>query len=145
MSGSALDVIAAEADAAAAPEPQPGAAGAGPGPQTITQSPNVAAVGFILTAFRTVAGMLLKVESLDRTLNDANVQQCAEAIAPVADKYGLDLQQFLGGSVEAAAVMVAGPILWTAASELQNELKARRAKPVKPDEGEAQPGASDGG
>lgn len=145
MSGSALDVIAAEADEAAKPDAQPGAAGTAPGPETVQQSPNVAAVAFILSTFRTVAGLMLKVESLGRTLNDENVHLCAEAIAPVADKYGIDLRALMSGGVEVTAVMVAGPILWTAAQELQTELKARRAKPVPQEETAPAAGSSDGG
>lgn len=131
MSGAALDAIAADADTLGADTQQPGGQAQGQGgPEAVQQSPNIGAIAFMLTTFREVACLFLKVESPRVTLSEANCQLCAEAIAPVADKYGLDLRQYLQGSVEATAVVVAGPILWAAARELQAELAARRAKPI---------------
>ena len=110
----------------AAPGAAPGAAAAPPGP-----SANLAAIVFLLSTFRTVAGLVLGVQSLAITLDDAKVQACADVLAPVADKHGLHLEAMLGGP-EGAAIMVAGPILWEAARQLHLELKAKRAKPVAP-------------
>jgi hypothetical protein len=93
------------------------------------QPGNFEAIGFLLEAFREVASMVLKVKSLRVTLGDAEVKQCAHVLAPVADKYGINLGGFMGGP-EAIALMTAGPILWRAYSQLDMELKARRAKPV---------------
>lgn len=145
MTGAALDLIAAEADTIGAEAPPEGqGAPQGAGPQAVPQSPNLGPIAFMLATFRTVSCLMLKVESPKDTLNDANCQACAEVLAPVADKYGLDLRQMMSGSVEATAVMVAGPILWTAASELMTELKARRAKPVPAEDAPpAAPPASD--
>jgi hypothetical protein len=100
-----------------------------PGADMPASSPNLAAIAFLLTTFRTLAGVMLKVQTLELTLNDSNVQACASVLAPVADKYGIDLAGAFSGP-EAAALMVAGPILWEAARQLNLELKARRAKPV---------------
>jgi hypothetical protein len=127
----ALEQLALRAEAADVPPGDapggPGQPGAAPAPE----SPNVAAIGFMLSAFRQLATMLLKVESLAMTLDDKNVEQCAKALAPVADKYGINLGTMFDGP-EGLAIMVAGPILWTAATQLNSELKARKAKPVEP-------------
>lgn len=74
---------------------------------------------------------MLQATSLASTLDDAKVQACADVLAPVADKYGLDLGAIFSGP-EGPALMVAGPILWEAARQLSHELKAKRAKPVEP-------------
>lgn len=79
----------------------------------------------MLAGFREVAGAMLGVQSLRRTLADDKVETCARVLVPVADKYGLQLGGYLGGP-EAAAVMVAGPILWTAWRELAAELADKR-------------------
>lgn len=129
--GGALAQLADEADASDSATPgdaRPG--GAPPGVGT-TVSPNVGAIVLLLSTFRTIAGAMLAVQSLDSTLNDANVARCAEVLAPVADKYGIDLGAAWAGP-EAAAILVAGPILWTAAQQLNLELKAKRARPVQP-------------
>jgi len=99
---------------------------------------NFEALGFLLAAFREVASMVLKVKSLRVTLGEAQIEQCARVLAPVADKYGVQLGGFMAGP-EAIALMTAGPILWRAYSQLDMELKARRATPVEPQpEGEGQ-------
>jgi hypothetical protein len=93
---------------------------------------NLEALQFLLAAFREVASMVLKVTSLRHSLADPQIEQCARVLAPVADKYGLQLGNVMGGP-EAIALMTAGPILWRAYRELDNELKARRAKPITPE------------
>lgn len=119
----ALEQLAAQADSQAAPpasEPGQLAPGAEPQPG------NFEAIAFLLSAFREVCGAMLKVQSLARTLDEPNVEKVARALAPVADKHGLVLGDWLGGP-EALAVMTAGPVLWTAWRELDAELRARRA------------------
>lgn len=130
----ALEQLAKQADAddRVAPGPgQDGAAAAAPGATSPApeSSPNIGAIAFLLTMFRVIGGKVLKAESLATTLNDANVQACADVLAPVADKYGINLATAFNGP-EVAAIMVAGPILWEAAYQLNLELKAKRAKPV---------------
>jgi len=106
---------------------------------------NFEAIGFLLAAFREVASMVLKVDSPRRTLGEREVEQCARVLAPVADKYGLQLGGVLGGP-EAIALMTAGPILMRAYRELDMELKARRAKPVSEEpQAEGQAPAATGG
>lgn len=130
MAGDALENLAVEAStlgAESGPDAAPGADQAGPVPE----SPNYRAIGFMLSAFVQLATALLKVESLKRTLGETEVEQCAKVLAPVADKYGVNLSTMFDGP-EGVALMVAGPILWNAATQLQDELRARKAKPVEP-------------
>jgi len=72
--------------------------------------------------------MLLRVETPRSTLDEAAIQQCAAVLAPVADKYGMNVSMQFGP--ELAAAFVAGPILWNAYTQLSHELNARKAKPV---------------
>ena len=121
------------ADAADRVAPGPGLAdapGAQPEPAPAA-SPNLAAIGFLLTTFRTLAGAIADIHSLEATLDDQKIAMCAGTLAPVADKYGIDFSSAFAGP-EAAAIMVAGPVLWEAARQLSLELKAKRAKPVEP-------------
>ena len=132
MSGDALDKIAGQADAIDNQTGNPeGAVPGGPegAPIAPPQSPNLNAIGFVLTAFRELSCQLLKVNSPRVTLSNENIGVCAQVLAPVADKYGINLGAIFEGP-EGVALMVAGPILWAAADQLNMELKARRAKPV---------------
>ncbi len=146
MSGDALEALALQGDAIAAPAAADPAAPGSPGepsgaiaPTGPEASPNWGAVCFLLTGFRELACLVLKVESPKVTLNDENVQRCAGALVPVADKYGLNLGSILDGP-EAMALMVAGPILWGTYRAMDAELTARRAK--KGDQAEAAPSSS---
>lgn len=126
-----LESLALQADTLGTP-PQPGDAppGAPGGPDAAPlESPNVGMIALALTALREASVMMLKVQSPRSTLNDQAIKQCAEVLAPVADKYGINLAMQLGPEV--AAAMVAGPILWTFYSQLDLELKARKAKPAE--------------
>ena len=129
----ALEQLAGQADTLAAPTatespadgqqlPADGAPAAAPA------SRNFEALCFILAGFRELACAMLKVDSPRRTLDDSSVEACAKVLAPVADKYGVNLGTYMGGP-EAAAVMVAGPILWRAWRALDEELAARKRKP----------------
>jgi hypothetical protein len=102
---------------------------------------NFEAIGFLLAAFVEVASMVLKVDSLRRTLGERAIEQCARVLAPVADKYGVQLGGFMAGP-EAVALMTAGPILWGAYKQLDMELKARRAKPIEPEDNGQAPAAA---
>ena len=129
MSAADLDRLASAADALAAPaadEP-----GADPAPGAPAAPGNYEAIGFLLAAVRVVGSKVLKLQSLDRTLGDREIEACASVLAPVADKYGLRLGDFVGGP-EGTALMVAGPILWAAASDAMDELRARRAATPPP-------------
>ena len=121
-----LDALALAGDQLGA---DPGAAGPPPEPGPPPESPNVAAFTMALTAFRELSCRLLEVDSPRRTLNDENVANVAGVLAPLADKYGwnLNLQEW---GPEVAAALVAGPVLWVAAVQLNHELKAKKAKPV---------------
>ena len=138
-----LDALASEADSLANP-PEPGAPGGQVAPAPPPEPGNFEALAFLLAGFREVACLVLKVQSLKRTLGDPNVEACARVLAPVADKYGLKLGDMLGGP-EAAAVMMAGPILWGAWRELDAELRARRARPAAEPAGEPAAAPGQGG
>jgi hypothetical protein len=74
---------------------------------------------------------LAKVRSPKHTLDDATIEICAAAVAPVLDKYGIDLQKASGGyMVEIKAILTVGPILWAARAALIEEVRAMKAKPV---------------
>ena len=137
MSGTALDQLALAADAAEKPESAPGEPPPGAAPP---ESPNFAPLGMTFELLRVGACFMLKVETPKQTLNDANIATLAGVFAPVLDKYGINLGTILDGP-EWQAAFVGGPILWRAWSELDMELKARRAKPVDADESQPKPAA----
>ena len=137
MSAAELDAIAALADGPAEPGATVAPGGAVLPPPPEPESPNYGPIGFILSAFRELAVRMLDVESPNVTLSEENVEKVAKALAPVADKYGLNLGTMMGGP-EAMALMVAGPILWEAGRQLNAEMKAKRAKVVS--EPKADPG-----
>lgn len=123
-----LELLASQADGLGLP-PDGNTPGAPPGADAPPlESPNLGVMVLALTALREASCMMLRVESPRHTLNEAAIAQCAQVLAPVADKYGINLAMQLGPEV--AAAMVAGPILWTFYSQLDHELKARKAKPA---------------
>jgi hypothetical protein len=142
-----LEQLARQAETVeeASNEPQADGQAQPSGQQPEAEAPapgNFEAIGFLLAAFREVASMVLKVNSLRTTLAEREIEQCARVLAPVADKYSINLGGFMGGP-EAIALMTAGPILWRAYQQLDMELKARRAKPVSEEpEAEGQAPAS---
>jgi hypothetical protein len=123
-----LEALALQADTLGAAPPDAGAPGAPGADAPPLESPNLALIALALTAFREASCLMLNVQSPRATLTDTAIRDCASAIAPVADKYGLNLGVQFGP--EATAAFVAGPILWNAWSQLSLELKARQAKPV---------------
>ncbi|HRZ02317.1 MAG TPA: hypothetical protein P5024_12230 [Burkholderiaceae bacterium] len=102
--------------------------GAAPGqaPAPAPELTNAAALELGVILFRELAGRLLGVQSLERTLGDREAKAIGQAVGPVADKYGLRLGDF-GASVELQAIAVAGPILWAAWRALDDELRAKKA------------------
>jgi hypothetical protein len=124
-----LEQLALRADAAGEPPAGDGSPPGGQPPPGPEASPNFGAIAFMLSAFRELTCKMLSVESPKKTLSDANIEQCATVLAPVADKYGVNLGMMFNGP-EGMALMIAGPLLWEAATQLNLELKARRAKPV---------------
>lgn len=139
MSAAELEALAtkaenADAGQAAAAEAEEAKQARPPGAPEAPEPPdNMGAICFLLAGFREVASAILKVESLRRTLADDNIEKIGRALVPVADKHGIQLGSMMGG-LEVMAVMVAGPILWTAWRELDAELKAKRARPVEAEE-----------
>lgn len=128
-----LGELALQADSLGSPPgvdgaPPPGQDPQGPPPP----SPNIGVLVLALTTLREASCALLHVATPRQTLNDQAIETCAGVLAPVADKYGLNLAAQLGPEV--AAAFVAGPILWNAYRELDMELKARKAKPVHGEE-----------
>ena len=132
MSTEDLERLATEAE-----PPPPGAAdtGAAPGDVGPVVSPTLVgnrnAIGFLFAAFREVASIVMRVDSLKRTLCDDNIGKIADALVPVVEKYQIDLCGLEAGP-EVQAAIVAGPLIWTACRELTAELKARRLPPTDP-------------
>lgn len=127
-SGGALEALAVQADTLGqAPEldgaPPPGQAEGPP-----LESPNLGVIVLAFTTLREASCAMLGVKSPRESLNDQAIQTCAAVLAPVADKYGINLGAQLGPEV--AAALVAGPILWNAYHQLELELKAKKAKPA---------------
>jgi hypothetical protein len=122
-----LEALALQADALGA-APGPGDAPAPGADAPPLESPNLGAIVLAFTALREASCIILAVESPRQTLNEQAIAQCAAVLAPVADKYGINLAMQLGPEV--AAARVAGPILWTFYAQLNHELKARKAKPA---------------
>lgn len=126
-----LDALALRADGQGASPGPEFVDGAAPGPQAVQESPNIGALIVLGTIFRELACMMLAVTTPKVTLADDKLDVAARAIAPALDKHGFNLADAMAGP-ELQAVMVAGPILWTAAQQLNLELKAKKAKPVEP-------------
>ena len=131
MSIDELRADAAQIDAAATPQTVEGAAPEGAAPSTIPQPGNREAIAFMVVGFRELSCAMLSVESPRHTLDDAKAEAIGGALAPIADKYGLNLHSAIGG-VEVQGLLVAGPILWGAYRALDAELKAKRAKEEQP-------------
>lgn len=125
-----LDKLAAQGDAlaaesAAANNPVPAAPG---GEVATTDGPkitNAQGCAMALQALREFLVNVLDVKSATATLADDKVAKAAEAIAPVLDKYGVNLGK-LGGGVEVSAIVVAGPILWAAFRATMAELAMKK-------------------
>lgn len=122
----ALDALALQADQLGAP---PAADDPAAAPPIDAESPNLGLIVVALTALREASCLMLEVTSPRLTLTEPAIAQCAAVLAPVADKYGLNFGMQFGP--ELGAALVAGPILWSFYTQLNNELKARKAKPVK--------------
>lgn len=128
-----LDQLAGEAETlqssidqanADAPADQPAA------PPSLT---NAQCLGMGLQIVRETLCAVAKVTSPRRTLDDATIATVADAVAPVLDKHGIQLQGLAGGyMVELKAAMVTIPVLLAFRAALVDELRARHAKPVEP-------------
>lgn len=102
-----------------------------PDPSVLEPEPvkptNAQVIGFFITTFRELACVMLDAKSPRETLNDAKIDEAAKAIGPVADKYGIDLNAWVGDYMpELNAAIVAGPILLVAWKGLESELSERR-------------------
>jgi hypothetical protein len=130
-----LDRLRAEAqeiDAAGLPQTTEGAAPEGAAPSDIPPPPsNANAIAFLAAAFREVGGMILGVQSLKVTLAEPVCAQLGDALAPVADHYGISLGGMIGG-VWGQALFVAGPIVANVYQGLGAELKAKAAANDQP-------------
>lgn len=127
---------AANDPAAQAGQPAPGTTPDAPADQP--QVSNKQAVAMALTTGREFLVTILGVQSAKLTLADDKVLLCAEAIAPVLDKYGIQLGRLKGG-VEISAIMTAGPILWAAYAAAMAEIAVKKAQ------AQAQAGQASGG
>lgn len=134
-----LDALALAGDQLGAGDQAEGGPQPAPGPPPV--SPNVAALTMTFTAFRELSCKLLEVDSPRRTLDDHSIANVVGVLAPLADKYGwnLDLSEW---GVEVGAALVAAPILWNACMQLNHELKAKKAKPVDQAQAANEPSSS---
>lgn len=124
------DQLGAEADqAAAAGEPGQADAPALTNAQCLTMG---------LQIVRETLCTVAKVNSPKRTMDDASCQAVGEAVAPVLDKYGINLGNMAGDFMaELRALAVTVPIVLAVRSALLDELAAKRAKPIEPEAGQA--------
>lgn len=115
----------------------PGEAQAGQAAPVLT---NAQCVAMALQMVRETVCGLAKVRSPKTTLDDATINIVADAVAPVLDKYRINLQGAAGGyMVELKAAFTVGPILWLAWAELRNEVRSMQATPVQPEQAPAAP------
>ena len=123
-----LDALAAEAAGLDAP-PAGEAGPAGPAPPP--ELSNAQIVAMALEMIRDTLCAFAKVMSPKKTLDEAAVKAVAEAIGPVLDKYGVKLSDVLGDfMLELRAAFVTVPIMLAAFTELREEMRAMKAKPV---------------
>lgn len=125
---------ARRADAEAAAAGQPGAPGEQPADGAPPPLTNAQCIAMGLQVIRETVAGLAKLDTPRQTLSDANCTTVGDAVGPVLDKYGIQLGAAVGDfAIELRAAMVAGPLLWVAYRAAQDELRARRAKPVEPE------------
>ena len=137
----ALESLASQADALGAPPADDGTA---PAPQAppAPEPGNREHIGALLHIVREVGSKMTGTTSMQRTLADPEIETIASTLAPVFDKYGINLGGYLGSfKEEAAAALVAGPLLWEVAKGLREEFAARRRKPDQL-EGQGEPAAA---
>lgn len=137
-----LDNLIAEASAKLPPPPQGGtpddaatlsqtpASDAGVVASAPGVSPNAGALSFLLTGARVLLCSVLDVESPKTTLADDKIKSMVDVLAPCADHYGINLGNTIQGPL-GPALFTAGPLLWEAWSQLNMELKAKRATRVE--------------
>ena len=124
-----LDDLAAEA---AGLNPPPGGEGDQAGPAPPPALTNAQIVAMALEMIRDTLCAVAKVVSPKKTLDDTAVKAIGDAIGPVLDKYGVKLSVVLGDfMLELRAASVTVPILLAAWSELREEVRAMKAKPVE--------------
>lgn len=122
-----LDNLADEA--AGLDGPAPGAEQASGAPPELT---NTQIVAMALEMIRDTLCAVAKVLSPKKTLDQAAIVAVADAIGPVLDKYGIKLQAVLGDyMLELRAAFVTVPIMLAAWTELREEIRAMKAKPVE--------------
>lgn len=99
-------------------------------PPTLTNTQCLMMAGQIV---RDTLCAVAKVESPKLTLTDDTLQAVAAAVAPVLDKYGIDLGQMGGNyAVEIRAVMVTVPVILACRAGLRAELAAKREPQTAP-------------
>lgn len=128
---SELEQLAADTEAYVAQESADQAADAPGAPPPVPELTNAQCLAMGLQIVRETLCAVAKVTSPKQTLDDATIGTVAEAIAPVLDKHGIQLQGIAGGyMLELKAAMVAVPVLLAFRSALVDELRARNARPV---------------
>lgn len=127
------DQLGAEADQAAAAG-EPGQADQAAAPALTNAQCLTMGLQIVRETLCTVA----KVTSPKRTMDDQACQAVGEAVAPVLDKYGINLGNMAGDFMaELRALAVTVPIVLAVRSALLDELAAKRAKPIEPEAGQA--------
>lgn len=128
---SELEQLAADTEQLQAEELADQAAAAPGAPPPAPELTNAQCLAMGLQIVRETLCAVAKVTSPKSTLDDATIGTVADAVAPVLDKYGIQLQGIAGGyMVELRAAMVTVPVLLAFRSGLLDELRARNAKPV---------------
>lgn len=130
-----LEQLAGEAEALQAGIDQANQEAAGEGGAPAAAAPpvltNAQCLAMGLQIVRETLCAVAKVSSPKRTLDDATITTVADAVAPVLEKYGINLQGMAGGyMLELRAAMVTVPVLLAFRAGLLDELRAMKAKPV---------------
>lgn len=101
---------------------------------------NAQIIAGAIAAGRTVFCAVTKLESPAIHLSDDKAQQLGAVWGPVADKYGLNLNDAIGGyAVEFAALIVTAQIGFELRRAVREEMAARAAKPVQEEPENVQP------
>ncbi len=127
--------MAAAADNGAAGTEEAGAAGAAPGeaPQDAKPSTADELAGMLAVTVKLAAR---KFPSIVNVWTDATIRDVAGVLAPVLDKYDLDIFAFLERwRAEIMAVITCLPLAYATAAAIRDDLEreaAAKAKPVTP-------------
>ena len=101
------------------------------GPQEDPKATNAQLLGAAIAAGRTVFCLVTKLTSPDKILDDKTAQRLGGAWGPVLDKYGIDLNAYVGDyALEIGAAYLTFEIVQALRVAVQDEIRSKAAKPI---------------